>query len=342
MITARRSIDTVLQREMKFASTFGWKIPWCSRCFISEIIVFILIIGLSVHCCIHWKSHEMKASLKHPKRSLNAMRLGTIGSVMPSIFFVHLITVIRQGIKEKLQDTESLSWAFPRGEDDNMCPAVTHSCWPLKWYPRWVPAASGWLRHNSWGGPINWVMTALRTLVNTIVSLDFLGLPCYFFFFYWSYIIETLRRRYFLLLAKSVSFSVKLHRARAKLNDCIWRNSSFWMRTSDLKAAIIALGCVFFFTPPPEKSVLCLTGGQVEYVFVVCRDTSFIVHTLGTQPVFASPSALKKKKKNTAETSWLIYLSLWYTAYHMTGQMAVTYSSVRARFIICDSEWSHR
>ena len=47
-----------------------------------------------------------------------------------------------------------------------------------------------------------------------------------------------------------------------------------------------------------EKSVFCLTGGQVEYVFVVCGDTSFIVHTLGMQPVLASPSALKKKKKN--------------------------------------------
>lgn len=86
MITAHRSIDTVLQREMKFASTLGWKIPWCSHCFISEIIVFILIMGLLRHCYIHWNSHEMKASLTHPKRSLNAMWLGTIGSVMPSIF----------------------------------------------------------------------------------------------------------------------------------------------------------------------------------------------------------------------------------------------------------------
>ena len=91
MITAHRSIDTVLQREMKFASPFGWKIPWCSHCFISEIIVFILIIRLSLHCCIHWKSREMKASLTYPKRSLNAMRLGTIGSVMPSIFLSILL-----------------------------------------------------------------------------------------------------------------------------------------------------------------------------------------------------------------------------------------------------------
>ena len=52
-----------------------------------------------------------------------------------------------------------------------------------------------------------------------------------------------------------MSFSVKLHRAQAKLNDYIWGNSSFWMRTSDLKAAIIALGCVFFFTPPPPGEI---------------------------------------------------------------------------------------
>lgn len=58
---------------------------------------------------------------------------------------------------------------------------------------------------------------------------------------------------------------------------------------------------VYFSSPPPlqEKLVLCLTGGQVEYVFVVWRDTIFIVHTLGTLPVFASPSALKKEKKKT-------------------------------------------
>lgn len=145
-------------------------------------------------------------------------------------------------------------------------------------------------------------MTALQTLVNIIVSLDF-GAAVLLFFIYWSYIIETLRRPYFLLLAESMSFSVKLHRAQAKLNDYIWGNSSFWMRTSDLKAAIIALGCVFFFTPPPSRRNWSFVSLVAKWnMFLSSGGTLFSLFTLLARCQFLHRLQLSKKKRK--KQSW--------------------------------------
>lgn len=108
-------------------------------------------------------------------------------------------------------------------------------------------------------------------------------------------------------------------------------NNSFWIKTCDFKAAIIALFvCVFFFTPGENWPVFSLVTkwNMFSSSSFVCRE---YFHCSDTQhwTNFALPSTLIKNKTNkpkkTDAGTWLIYSSIWNTAYHTTLTMTITF-----------------
>lgn len=97
--------------------------------------------------------------------------------------------------------------------------------------PRVAAAYSGWLQHNSWGGPINWVMTVLQTC-SLCPWVCAAGLQVWISIEIWL--------QYYSLLKESMSFGVKLHAAPAKLNEYIGRrqkqlylNKDKWFQSSN-------------------------------------------------------------------------------------------------------------
>lgn len=208
------------------------------------------------------------------------------------------ITVIKHGFKASLH--KSLFWVLLQGEDDNMCPAVTHSCRPLKWCPGWVQSlVPGCSAAPEVAPSIG--LWQCRNPVKYQCVLGFTPLPCH----YWSYIIETLGLQHFLLLKESMSLGVKLPAAREEK----WMYK-FWRRQKQIcldEDERFQSGnyctCLWIFPRSLEKLDVFFLIGQVEYVSFVCGDTFFIARA--GEANLALPSALN----NRDETTWWIHLS---------------------------------
>lgn len=164
-----------------------------------------------------------------------------------------------------------------------MCPAVRHSCWPLKWYPGWVLPAVGGCNTTHEVAP----SIGLWQCCNPVKYQCVLGfvLLCYD---YWSYIIEILWLQYFPLLKESMSFGVKLHAAPVKVNEYIWRRQKQlyldkykWFQSSNYCTGLC-------FSSPTERYcfVFSLVAKWNMFFFLfVCRDTIVIVQALTTEPI---------------------------------------------------------
>lgn len=218
---------------------------------------------------------------------------------------------------------------FLQGKDDNMCPAVRHSCWPLKWYPGWVQTAVGGCNTSPKVAP----SIGLWQYCNPVKYQCVLGfvLLCYN---YWSYIIETLWLQYFPFLKESMSFAGTSHAAPAKLNEYIWSRQSclFLDKYKGSQSSNYCIVCGLFFTQGEIGQCFHWWPSGICFFFV-CRDTIFLLSW------HRHRHCLQLSETKLRELDW--YSCLCETL-HTPSTMAVTYSLVYACFIICDLEWSHR